>query len=141
MKEDAHGAHGPSERELKAALHSAVTPPVDDVDWHRLHERIMAAAEARSAAVPRRASEWVAAWSRRGIPAVAAALAAGLVALLIVPIERRAPDPQPPGFWPVAEELMSNVPEETRRLLLAGDDVESLLRAVLADSREERDVS
>lgn len=136
-------ARGPSDRELKAALRAALAAPFDEVDWERLHARIAVAAEARraAAAAPKRTSEWMVAWSRRGIPAVAAALAAAIAALLVLPIERRAPDPQPPGFWPVAEELMSNLPEETRSLLLAGEDMESLLRAVMADGREERDIS
>jgi hypothetical protein len=133
---------GPSDQELKAALRAALAAPFDEVDWERLHARIVAAEARRAAAAtPKHTSEWMVAWARRGIPAVAAALAAAIAALLVLPIERRTPDPQPPGFWPVAEELMSNLPEETRSLLLAGEDVESLLRAVMADGREERDIS
>jgi hypothetical protein len=141
MNEDASRRHEPDDGELKAALRSVVRPPVDDVDWGRLQDRIMVAATRCSSASPVHATEWVAAWSRRGIPAVASALAAAMAALLILPVERRTVDAQPPGFWPVAKELMSNLPEETRRLLLAGEDAESLMRAVMADGREERGVS
>jgi hypothetical protein len=141
MTEDSRNTHEPGDGELKEALRSAITPPLGAVDWERLHERIMTDARRRATPTPMRASEWVAAWSRRGIPAVASALAAAIAALLILPIERRAAVPQPPGFWPVAEELVSSLPEETRRMLLAGDDVDSLLGAVMADGREERDRS
>jgi hypothetical protein len=143
MNEDMNRTPDASDGELKAALRSAVSPPVGEVDWDRLHGRILAAAASRRGitARPKRASDWVAAWSRRGIPALATARAAAVVALLVLPLDRRAAEPEPPGFWPIAEELVSGLPEATRRLLLAGDDVESLLQAVMANGREERDIS
>jgi hypothetical protein len=138
---DEPGSPGPGDAELKAALHAALAAPFDDVDWDHLHARIVADAERRVGAAPRRAYDWVAAWSARATPAAAAALAAAILSLLILPIERRSAEPQPPGFWPVAEVLVSNLPESTRRMLLAADDFESLLQAILADGGEERDIS
>jgi acyl-CoA synthetase (AMP-forming)/AMP-acid ligase II len=141
MNERVNFSYEPNDGELKAALRSAVRPTGNDVDWERLHERIMDAAAACRPASPARASDWIAAWSRRSIPAVASVLAAAVATLLFLPIERQTRDAQPPGFWPVAEELMSDLPEETRRMLLAGEDMESLLRAVMADGRAERNNS
>jgi hypothetical protein len=123
--------------ELRRVLRAALAQRFDDVDWDRLHGGIMAAA-AHRAETGGRAWECVARWSARGVPAAAAALVAAVVILWIMPAGRATADPGPPGFWPVAEELLANLPEETRRLLGAGADDETMLRAVLADGGRER---
>jgi hypothetical protein len=127
MTEDLRGP-GKGDPQLRAALKDVLAAPVDDVDWDRLHGQIMADAWARGRRRPERAFARVAAWSPRGIPLAAAALVAAALALWIAPPPpARTP---PPEFWPVAQELISALPEETRLLLDAGTDVESLLRAM-----------
>jgi hypothetical protein len=138
MKNEQNGPHL-NDDDLKAALRDALATPFGDVDWDRLHARIMTDAGTRVRAQPRRAFDWLAAWSWRGVPFAAAGLAAAVLALWIVPVERPAAHPHPAGYWTVADELVTNLPEPTRELLLAGSDVESLLSVVITEGAEERD--
>lgn len=132
-------AFRPSDDELKEALQAAVRKPFDEVDWDRLREGIMADAETHFHSATGRPYDWVTAWSSRGIPVAASALAAAAaVALLwIVPIMRPGGE-APPGFWPVAEELVLSLPESTRLLLSAGSDGDSMLTALMVYGGEER---
>lgn len=124
------GEPGREDRELRAALKAALAAPVEEVDWDGLHGRIMTDAEASVRRRPDRAFARVAAWSSRGIPLAAGALAAAALALWFAPAPGASTPP--PEFWPVAQELISMLPEETRLLLDAGTDVESLLLAMTA---------
>jgi hypothetical protein len=141
--EPASGDRDPDPRTaqvVRPALQRALSDRFDGVDWDALHARIMADAATRQPAV---AEPWslVARWAYRGIPAAGALLAAGLAALLILPLDSRPAAAAPPGFWPVAEELMAGVPEDTRRLIDAGADVASLLDLVLAAEQKEDETS
>lgn len=120
----------PGDRELKRALKAAVTTRLEEVHWDGLYERIMADAEARVGDSQERTFARVAAWWSRGVPAATAALAAAVLALWILPAPP-APEAPPPEFWPVAQELMSNLPEDTHLLLDAGRDVEGMLTALM----------
>lgn len=132
-------AFRPSDEELKGALQAAVRKPFGEVDWGRLHDRIMADAETHVRDAAARPYDMVMAWSSRGIPVAAGALAAAAAAALlwIVPIMRPVGQ-APPGFWPVAEELISSLPENTRLWLSAGSDEDSLLTALMVYGGEER---
>jgi hypothetical protein len=121
-----------ADEELKEALKDALAAPFDEVDWEALHGRILADAETRVTRRSEPAVARVAAWSTRGIPMAAAALAAAVVALWIAPAPHGETTP-PPEFWPVAEALMSTLPEDTRLLLDAGRDVESMLMAMVVN--------
>lgn len=130
---DESGGLRPSDRELRNALRAAVPTPFAEVDWDRLHRGIMADGRAHFAAASGDALGWIEAWSTRGIPLAAGALAAAatIVTLWIAPIVRSAPDAQHPASRPVAEELMSGLPEGSRLLLNARTDVASMLLAVM----------
>lgn len=132
-------ASRPSDEELKEALQAAVRKPFDEVDWDRLRDGIMADAVTHFRSPAGRSYDWVTAWSSPGIPVAASALAAAaaVVLLWIAPIVRPAGE-TPPGFWPVAEELVSSLPESTRLLLSAGSDEDSLLTALMVYGGEER---
>jgi hypothetical protein len=119
-------------QELRRALQDAVSHRFDDVDFERLRARIVA--DAREGRAGGGAAHWelVQRWSRRGIPAAAALLAAGIAALLILPPATTEPAAAGAVFWPVAEELLSGVPDDTRLLIEAGSDVERLLNLMLA---------
>jgi hypothetical protein len=129
------------EQELRSALQHALADRFDGVDWEDLRARILAAAAVRAPGEAPEPLTLVARWAKRGIPAAGALLAAGIAALLVVPPGTRPDAGAATGFWPVAEELMADVPEETRRLIDAGSDVESMLNLVLAHERTEDEPS
>jgi anti-sigma factor RsiW len=127
----------PEDDATPEALRNALADRFHGVDWEALHQRIMRDAVpgpvSRLAPTPLSA---VAGWSRRGIPAAAALLAAGVAGLLLLPAERARPAAEP-GYWPVAEELLSQVPEGTLRLLEAGVSTEGMLTALMSDDLQE----
>jgi hypothetical protein len=125
----------PDEQVIRSALQDALRDRFDGVDWDRLCDRIVADAVSRGG-VAQRPVEILAAWSVRGAVAAGALFAAGLAVLLFVSDSGEA-DTVPPGFWPVAEELIAGVPEDTRRLIEAGADVDGLLRLMVADGGRE----
>lgn len=131
---------GGDKQEVRSALQDALSDRFDGVDWERLHARILADA-ARPAALGAQPWDVVASWASRGIPAAGALLAAAVVALLILPLNARSDAAAAAALLPVAEELMASVPEETRLLLHAGSDLESLLNLVLADEPPEDEPS
>jgi hypothetical protein len=120
---------------VRAALQHELRDRFDGVAWEPLHDRIVAAALARHAGL-RGPSEVLAAWSPRAAVAAGLLTAAGLLALLLIPDGADA-DAVPPGFWPVAEELLAAAPEETRMLLNAGAQPEGLLELIVPAAREE----
>lgn len=126
------------DRELKRALRAAVTPPFDAVDWDGLHERIMSEARQKGSRAPRGTYGWVTRWSARGIPLTAGSLAAAATVILLLLPSRMAPvtEMPSPGAWPTAEEMFSSLPDETRLLLNAGADVESMITALMVHGRD-----
>lgn len=130
---------GVSDEELRVALREVLAPPVGDVDWRELHARIMGDAERRQMESSASALGRVSAWSRGGTPFAAAVLLAASLVLWIVPAPPRPADAAPPGFWPVAEELLAGLPHESRQLLNAGTDVETMLAAVVESAMVERE--
>jgi hypothetical protein len=114
------------DHELTSGLRDALAGRFDRVDWDGLHDRIMADALSRSGP-QQRPADVLASWSVRGSAAAGVLLAAGIAALLLMSDSADA-DPVPPGFWPVAEELIAAVPADTRQLLQAASDAERLLQ-------------
>ena len=111
---------------LRALLQSATpAPPVDDVDWQRLHARITAGATPLLRA--RTQSWWglVASWSGRAGSAAAAAAAALL--LLLSQVSRPAPAGN--EFFTVEEVLAEAMLAEAGPILAPTNDdmVEALL--------------
>jgi hypothetical protein len=127
--------HEPDDHEIRAALQHALRDRFDGVAWAALHDRIVADGLARSTGA-RGPSEVLAAWSPRAAMAAGSLIAAGVLALLLISDGAEA-DTVPPGFWPVAEELLAGVPEDARRLINAGTQPEELLALIVADAREE----
>jgi len=127
----------PGDDAARDALRDALADRFHGVDWEALHQRIMRDAAPGSVAplapTPLGA---VADWSRRGIPAAATLLAAGVAGLLLLPADQPSPVAEP-GYWPVAEELLSQVPEGTLRLLEAGVSTEGMLTALMSDDLQE----
>jgi hypothetical protein len=121
--------------DVRAALQHELRHRFDGVDWERLHDRIVGDALTQWDG-PRGPAQVLAAWSRGGAIAASALLAAALAALLLVPPDAGG-DAAEAGFWPVAEELLAGVPDETRRLIDAGTRPDRLLELVVADAREE----
>ena len=114
--------------ELAALLRSAAPqPPMDEVDWDRLHGAVVARAELPLAA-RRRSARREPRWLPLGIAGIAAASLA--IAL------RPAPDPRPLPLEErrvvdaiVAESLPSNVDQ-----MISGDAAEGALLAALVGS-------
>jgi hypothetical protein len=123
------------DRDVRAALQRELSHRFDGVAWEQLHDRIVADAAVHWSGA-QRPSEVLAAWSPRGALVAGTIAAAGLLALLLVSDGAEA-DTVPPGFWPVAEELLAGVPAETRRVMEAGTRPEGLLELIVADVREE----
>jgi hypothetical protein len=131
---------------VSSMLRDALADRFDGVDFDALQARIVGDANARSAraaignhATSRApdAASWrtMARWSARGIPVAATLLAAGVAAIVLLSPARE--QPAPAGFWPVAEDLMSTLPADTRLLIDAGTNIESLLTAMLASAEQE----
>lgn len=112
--------------ELRHALRSAAPPPpVDDVDWPALQQRITAAAQSRFRPRPAVQTVWqpLAGWARPGIPLAAAA--ALLLVLGTGTLTGRAePMAGDDGFVTIEEELFNGMGAAERSLLaeLDGDD-------------------
>jgi hypothetical protein len=121
--------------EVRAALQDLFHDRFEHVDWERLNARIVADAARRTSVVSGPA-EVLAAWSPRASLTAGGLIAAGFAALLLFSGPADA-DAVPPGFWPVAEELLAGLPPDARRLLTAGSDPHDLLELVTADVREE----
>jgi hypothetical protein len=121
--------------EVRAALQDLFQHRFEHVDWDRLNARIVADAVTRTS-VPSGPADVLAAWSPRASLTAGGLIAAGVAALLFFS-ERVDADPVPPGFWPVAEELLAGLPPDARRLLEAGSDPQDLLELITADVREE----
>lgn len=129
---------------VPSLLRDALAHRFDDVDFDALESRIVAQAGARSTHTvvghaPSQPDDpsWraMARWSGRGIPVAATLLAAGIAAIALLP--RPHEQAEPAGFWPVAEDLMATLPADTRLLIDAGTNVESLLTAMLASAEQE----
>ena len=128
---------GPMDEEWRRALRAATAPPMDEVDWAGLRHAIISEAERRFEAPRAPVYRTVSHWSSRGIPVAAAALLAACLVLWTLPATGSSADTAPPGFWPVAEELVRGLPDETRQILDASTDVESMIRAMVASAAEE----
>lgn len=126
------------DEELKRALQTAVATPSSTVDWDRMYDRIMAEARSRLADARPQTWDYMASWSSHGIPLGTAALVAAIITLWSLPLAELGGEPSPAGFWPVAEELISGLPEDTRQLLNAGTELEDLLTALAQRGVEER---
>lgn len=114
---------------LGAALRAASPPPpLDEVDWDGLHDRVVASARRVLARVQVRRSWWdvTAAWATRGIPITAtAAAAAALVLALVGP---PAPPAAETGGLIAFEEALAG---DAAPLLTATDPDEALANAIL----------
>jgi hypothetical protein len=121
--------------EVRAALQDLFHDRFENVDWERLNARIVAEAAGRPT-VPCGPADVLAAWSPRASVTAGGLIAAGIAALLLFS-ERVDADAVPPGFWPVAEELLAGLPPDARRLLYAGSEPQGLLELITADVREE----
>jgi hypothetical protein len=120
--------------EVSEALQDLFQDRFDGVDWARLNERIVAEG-VRWSMAPRGPAEVLAGWSRRAAVPAGGLIAAGVAALLLFSDGAEA-DSAPPGFWPVAEELLAGLPADTRRLLNAGSEAQELLQLIAIDVRE-----
>jgi hypothetical protein len=121
--------------EVRAALQDLFHDRFDHVDWERLNERIVADAAGWSTAHAGPA-EVLAAWSPRASLTAGGLIAAGVAALLLFS-DRVEADAVPPGFWPVAEELLAGLPPDARRLLSAGSEPQDVLELITADVGKE----
>jgi hypothetical protein len=121
--------------EVSQALQDLFQARFDQVDWARLNERIVTDGADWMMAT-RGPAEVLAAWSRLASLTAGGLIAAGLAALLLFSDGAEA-DTAPPGFWPVAEELLAGLPADTRKLLNAGSEPQALLQLIAIDVREE----
>ncbi|HEX6940266.1 MAG TPA: hypothetical protein VF158_12705 [Longimicrobiales bacterium] len=122
-------------RALRAA---APEPPLDAVDWERLHGRVMAGVRRLAARAPSRRRWWefAAAWAARGIPltATAAAAAALLLAFAGSPPGRSMAPPAPPAAAPAT---LEDALAAAAGPLLAGATAEDALASALLYRWEE----
>lgn len=123
---------------LRAALREASpAPPHDSVDWAALYGRITADAvpvlerhrAGRAGRVPPLLVT-LAAWSRRAIPATAAAAAVTLL-VLGSGVPRRVQDAGAVAFVTVEEELAGSLFDGSAPVLSAGYDDDALLESLL----------
>jgi hypothetical protein len=121
--------------EVRDALQDLFRDRFHGVDWEQLNQSIIADAAIRSAA-PGGPAEVLAGWAHRASLTASGLIAAGLAALLLFSDGAEA-DTVPPGFWPVAEELLAGVSPDTRRLINAGSETQELLELIVADAGEE----
>jgi hypothetical protein len=138
MSGDRERDRSPNDRLLEMLRAATPEPPLDAVDWDRLHARVMAGAKPILARTPVR-SWWdvAAAWAARGIPLTAAAAAAAALALgLGTPrADRPAPGDVASDFTPVTvEEVLAG---EAGALLLAATEDDVLVTAFLDFDGEE----
>ena len=125
--------HDFDDAELRRALRAAAPePPLDEVDWDRLHGRILADARGILARATSRRSWWevAAVWARRGVPLTATAAAAAAIALLLAG--------PPMGGTPVELEAYAStvtledvLAAEAGPLFTAESAEEALARAIL----------
>jgi len=118
-------------RELLAA---SPAPPIHEVDWKRLRERVMRAAHARR---PTRHDvawfEVIAGWSARGVPIAATAVAAAVLTLVALPASSRAIGDAASAeeHVTIEDELIAATPAAAHPLLYAGAEPDALLEAAL----------
>jgi hypothetical protein len=126
----------PREDWIDAVRAASPEPPLDAVDWDRLHADILRAARPRLERVPTR--RWwgpLARWTVPGIPAAAAAV---LVLSLGVLAPWTAPEPAAAMTPTIEDELVAGIPDAQLPMLYAGTDVDALLHLVLYYDGEER---
>lgn len=122
--------------DVNAALRGAVTdPPLDAVDWNRLHADIVNAAQPRLDRSS--AMLWWEPLARWTTSRTLAAAVAALVLMLGVLVARSAPDATSAAGLTVEDELVAGIPEAQLPLLFADADVDALLHLVLYYDGEE----
>ncbi|HEX7120659.1 MAG TPA: hypothetical protein VF212_17835 [Longimicrobiales bacterium] len=136
---------------LRRALREAAPrPPLEAVDWDRLHARVMAGARQLGPRAGARRRWWdvAAAWASRGVPitATAAAAAAAVLALGGSPTGRGPAGGPSAGGPPPGTPAWGSAPAPTLEEWLAADAgplladaaaEDALARALLSDEREE----
>lgn len=115
---------------LGTALRAASPPPpMDEVDWDGLHDRIVAGARrtlARRIAARRRWWDVTASWAARGIPLTAVTAAAAALVLAWV-----GPPGRPAGETVAVLAFEEALAGEAGPILMASDPDEALANAIL----------
>lgn len=128
--------HDPSpDPELRRALGSLSTPPVEAVDWARMQHSIRERVELPLAR-RRRVRGTVARWVRPILPLTAAAGLALLIVVGVVAPGDEGPNvaaASPQGFHPVVEEVLGITLSEAEYDLLFGDVSADLLVVAAVD--------